>query len=260
MSFVGGGQFNSYDSTVDRAGARSQSTSGHVNQSGDDGIDRPSLDQSRRLTGEESTDAKELSRRDNEVHELAREITRKSMGSVGDFGEGINPVEADEDSPLNPNSPNFNAKAWAKSVMHIQMQESDRNPLRTAGVAFRNLNVFGFGTSSDYQKTVGNVWLSTFGLIRKALNIGQTRIDILNDFEGLVRAGEMLVVLGPPGSGCTTFLKTIAGEWHGFQVDQDSYLNYQGNPLCLLLEMANSCRYYRKTNAQELPWRGHLHC
>lgn len=31
-------------------------------------------------------------------------------------------------------------------------------------------------------------------------------------------------------SGCSTFLKTIAGETHGFQVSSDSYLNYQGVP------------------------------
>jgi ATP-binding cassette subfamily G (WHITE) protein 2 (PDR) len=29
-------------------------------------------------------------------------------------------------------------------------------------------------------------------------------------------------------SGCSTLLKTIAGETHGFQVSPDSYLNYQG--------------------------------
>lgn len=31
-------------------------------------------------------------------------------------------------------------------------------------------------------------------------------------------------------SGCSTLLKTIAGETHGFQVSPDSYLNYQGVP------------------------------
>lgn len=29
-------------------------------------------------------------------------------------------------------------------------------------------------------------------------------------------------------SGCSTLLKTIAGETHGFQVSPASYLNYQG--------------------------------
>lgn len=38
----------------------------------------------------------------------------------------------------------------------------------------------------------------------------------------------MLVVLGPPGSGCSTFLKTISGEINGFYVDKNSYINYQG--------------------------------
>jgi len=29
-------------------------------------------------------------------------------------------------------------------------------------------------------------------------------------------------------SGCSTFLKTISGETHGFYVDEGSHLNYQG--------------------------------
>lgn len=38
----------------------------------------------------------------------------------------------------------------------------------------------------------------------------------------------MLVVLGPPGSGCSTLLKTIAGEMNGIHADRESYMNYQG--------------------------------
>ena len=37
----------------------------------------------------------------------------------------------------------------------------------------------------------------------------QSRL-LLQDFNGTVAAGEMLLVIGKPGSGCTTFLKTIA--------------------------------------------------
>lgn len=40
----------------------------------------------------------------------------------------------------------------------------------------------------------------------------------------------MLVVLGRPGSGCTTLLKTISGETHGFFIDEKSEINYQGIP------------------------------
>jgi ABC-type multidrug transport system ATPase subunit len=38
----------------------------------------------------------------------------------------------------------------------------------------------------------------------------------------------MLCVLGPPGSGCSTFLKSIAGDTHGFHVDKQATLNYHG--------------------------------
>ncbi|KAK7049026.1 hypothetical protein R3P38DRAFT_3620540 [Favolaschia claudopus] len=54
--------------------------------------------------------------------------------------------------------------------------------------------------------------------------------QILRDFDGLVKAGEMLVVLGQPGSGCPTFLKTIAGLTHGFTVDSSSDIQFQGIP------------------------------
>ncbi|RYP58881.1 hypothetical protein DL770_010332 [Monosporascus sp. CRB-9-2] len=38
----------------------------------------------------------------------------------------------------------------------------------------------------------------------------------------------MLLVLGRPGSGCSTFLKTLAGDTHGFHVAQETKINYEG--------------------------------
>lgn len=35
---------------------------------------------------------------------------------------------------------------------------------------------------------------------------------LLNNFNGFARPGEMVLVLGRPGSGCSTFLKVIANE------------------------------------------------
>ncbi|KAJ7657230.1 hypothetical protein DFH06DRAFT_459345 [Mycena polygramma] len=37
------------------------------------------------------------------------------------------------------------------------------------------------------------------------------RIAVLREFDGLVKSGELLVVLSRRGIGCSTFLKTIAG-------------------------------------------------
>lgn len=106
---------------------------------------------------------------------------------------------------------------------------SDSIRPRTAGLAFRQMNVYGFNTAVDSQKTVSHVFLNAWNYTKKM--IGQNnkqKVDILRDFEGVVRNGEMLCVLGPPGSGCSTLLRTIAGDTYGFQVGKETYLNYQG--------------------------------
>ncbi|KAH9811168.1 ZEB2-regulated ABC transporter 1-like [Teratosphaeria destructans] len=174
----------------------------------------------------DSDDDDSAARRDFEITELAKSLTRQTTWST----VPPNPFEAEKDSELDPHSPNFRARRWVKSM--IRLNESDnKTPGRTAGIAFRNLNVHGFGAATDYQKDVANIWFEVVGAVKRALGMEKPRrIDILRDFEGLVKSGEMLVVLGPPGSGCSTFLKAITGETHGFHVDEESYLNYQGIP------------------------------
>jgi ABC-type multidrug transport system fused ATPase/permease subunit len=178
---------------------------------------------------EDEEDAIEQERRHSLVQALAKKYTNQSYAGAE---AGVNPFSVasdDETSPLNPNGPNFNARAWAKAI--VGMAAGEGHQLRTAGVAFQNLNVHGFGSATDYQKDVVNVWLEAVGLVRRVTGHGKRRIDILRNFDGVVRKGEMLVVLGPPGSGCTTFLKTIAGDYNGIFVDDDSYFNYQGESL-----------------------------
>lgn len=163
---------------------------------------------------------------DKAITQLARTITQASTWSQ----IPSNPFSAEPGSALDPSSPNFRARSWVKSMLKLS-QEDGRTPTRTGGVAFRGLSAHGFGAATDYQKDVANIWLEAVGFVKKALGMAKPRrIDILRDLEGVVESGEMLVVLGPPGSGCTTFLKTLTGEIHGFEVDSGSHLNYQGIP------------------------------
>ncbi|KYK54403.1 ABC transporter ABCl1 [Drechmeria coniospora] len=135
---------------------------------------------------------------------------------------------AESDSPHNPNSPNFNGRKWAKTAVKLLSQNG--TSYRSAGVCFQNLNVHGYGRSTDFQKDIANVWLSVAGFVRRMTKTGSRRVDILRQLDGLLHKGEMLVVLGPPGSGCSTFLKTIAGEKGTHHVSDGSYMNYQGIP------------------------------
>ncbi|OAP65341.1 hypothetical protein AYL99_01313 [Fonsecaea erecta] len=161
---------------------------------------------------------------DMRVRYLARQFSRTSTRT-----EDANPFAAPPGSSLDPSSDNFQTRDWVKALFNLQSKD-DRFLARTAGVAFRNLSAHGFGSATDYQKTVGTAPFQVVGLLRQLMGAGQRRINILRGFDGLVNHGEMLVVLGPPGSGCSTFLKTLAGETHGFHVDKDSYINYQGIP------------------------------
>lgn len=147
-----------------------------------------------------------------------------------------NPFQAPPGSELDPRGPAFSAKAWAQAVLQLQAAEPDKQPPRTAGVAFANLGVSGVAVDSEYQPTVGNAVLRGLESVRDACEwvFGggggrrARRKEILKGLDGIVEAGEMMLVLGPPGSGCSTLLKTLAGETHGVSVDEGSYLNYQG--------------------------------
>ncbi|KAI8247772.1 ZEB2-regulated ABC transporter 1 [Colletotrichum sp. SAR 10_77] len=166
--------------------------------------------------------AEQEERMNNEVLQLARRFTTQSHGTPG----ALFPVPAE--GPLNPASPNFNARKWAKAFYDIRTDTSEGNPPKTTGIAFKDLNVFGFGTSTDYQKSVGNVFLEAATMVKKLAGAKEQRIDILHDLEGVVHSGEMLAVLGPPGSGCSTLLRTIAGDTHGFHISDGATINYQG--------------------------------
>lgn len=161
--------------------------------------------------------------------QLARKITSQSI-AYSTKSNLENPfLTTDENSPVNPHSANFNPRAWLKLNLAIKSRDPDRYPTRTAGIAYRNLSVHGFGAATDYQKDVANTILQVAGLARRLVGSGKQKIQILRNFDGLVRSGEMLMVLGRPGSGCSTLLKTIAGETHGLYISDGSHLNYQGS-------------------------------
>ncbi|KGO76641.1 CDR ABC transporter [Penicillium italicum] len=164
-----------------------------------------------------------------EVTRLAQQLTRHSTRfSVSTQNAENTFIEIHEDSTLNPSSENFKAKNWMKNLLAIQSRDPERYPKRQAGLSFKNLSVHGFGSPTDYQKDVANSVLQIGALFRSMTGTGKQKIQILRGFDGLVKSGEMLVVLGRPGSGCSTFLKTIAGEMNGIFKDAESYMNYQG--------------------------------
>jgi hypothetical protein len=121
-------------------------------------------------------------------------------GVRNEKGELINPFFGSEHPLLDPSSSKFSTKAWLETVMSITSRDPERYPKRVAGIAYKSLSVHGFGEPTDYQKTFGNYPFKLFNWAKRLLGKeSKTRIQILRDFDGLVKSGSMLLVLGRPG-------------------------------------------------------------
>jgi len=115
---------------------------------------------------------------------------------------------------------------------HLEKRTESGESAKKLGVVFSHLTVKGVASGASFVRTLPHAILGTFGpdLYRilcgffPGLRIsrgGELR-TILNDFTGVVRHGEMMMVLGRPGSGCSTFLKVIANS-------RDSYASVEGH-------------------------------
>ncbi|KAI1765834.1 ABC-2 type transporter [Hypoxylon sp. FL1150] len=115
-----------------------------------------------------------------------------------------------------------------------RQQSSEEEKTRHSGVIFRNLTVKGAGLGASLQPTVGDIFLGLPRFLKNLVTKGPKAAtakppvrDILSNFNGCVRPGEMLLVLGRPGSGCTTFLKTFCNQRAGY-VDVQGDVTYGG--------------------------------
>jgi len=119
-------------------------------------------------------------------------------------------------------------ETWLRERHCTEPEKSARHT--SASIAWSSLNVYGYGSATGYQKTFANYPIAMLGSAVAWIQAkdNETKTSILEGFEGELKQGEMLIVLGRPGSGCSTFLKTIAGQTQGFEVSNKSLLNYQG--------------------------------
>lgn len=151
----------------------------------------------RATTSSSGFDEDSIEREERHVTQLARTFTQASVKN--EQGQYVNPFLSNDDPTLDPTSEKFSARAWTKTLIGISSRDPERYPERTAGVSYRNLSCHGYGNPTDYQKTFGNYPLEIAGLFNKITGRGKRKIQILRNFDGLVKSGEMLVVLGRPG-------------------------------------------------------------
>ena len=117
-------------------------------------------------------------------------------------------------------------------------KRTEEGSAKKVGVVYENLTVKGTGSTATFVRTVPDAILGTFGpdlyhLLCRALPFfrlrkPQTR-TLIHDLAGCVRDGEMMLVLGRPGSGCSTFLKAVSNNRDSFAAVEGE-VSYGGIP------------------------------
>ncbi|KIJ59901.1 hypothetical protein HYDPIDRAFT_32776 [Hydnomerulius pinastri MD-312] len=160
------------------------------------------------------------------IQQLQRSLTGQRLEDIADV-EAQGGDSAPKDSGTRPPSSvsttigeGFDFERVLKDLVRQCGEEGLKQ--RELGVMFKDLRVVGTGARASFQPTMGSLF-NPAAIMRglNAMRHPPVR-DILSDFEGVVKPGEMLLVLGRPGSGCSTFLKTIAnqrGEYHAVHGD-----------------------------------------
>ncbi|KAJ1310587.1 hypothetical protein OPQ81_007316 [Rhizoctonia solani] len=146
---------------------------------------------------------------ERQFNELARRLTRQSTRH-DEKAHSDGDVEKQE---------TFDLLEYLRSTSGKQNEAGFAH--KHVGVTFQDLKVTGIGGVKIYVRTfpdaVKEFLLSPLfiaaSLLGKKPSAPKT---ILHSFNGAVRPGEMVLVLGRPGAGCSSFLKTIANQRGSF--------------------------------------------
>ncbi|KAF4987866.1 hypothetical protein FDECE_15275 [Fusarium decemcellulare] len=169
----------------------------------------------------------------NELVRIATALSRRHSIAVGDASRIHTLATHDENTPaLDPASTRFDLHRWLQNF--VQTLGEQGITAKKTGVVWKDLNVSGSGAALQVQETVASMLMAPLRL-GDLFSFGKKEPKhILRNFDGLIQSGELLIVLGRPGSGCSTLLKTLCGELNGLGIDRSSTIHYNGIPQKLM--------------------------
>ncbi|KLU92926.1 hypothetical protein MAPG_11875 [Magnaporthiopsis poae ATCC 64411] len=156
--------------------------------------------------------------------DLQRELTGLSRASrvrsrSSQHQHDIEKAGVDLAQSSSSESERFDLESYLRSGIAAQREAGIRP--KHIGVYWDNFTVKGMSGVSNFVQTFPDAVLGFFDVwtpIKSMLGLGAkgTEATLLDDFRGVCKPGEMVLVLGKPGSGCTTFLKTITNQRFGY--------------------------------------------
>lgn len=160
---------------------------------------------------------KEFSQLQKELSRISRVQSRKSdKNGTRDIEKAISSPTTTTDEDEEP----FDLEDTLRGNKALEEESGIKS--KKIGVIWDNLTVKGMGGAKIFVKTFPDAFVDFFGFpIKYTMGLlgmgGKGReVNILHNFKGVVKPGEMVLVLGRPGSGCTTFLKVISNQRFGY--------------------------------------------
>tara|TARA_R110002003_G_scaffold357_5_gene19118 strand:- start:8344 stop:9111 length:768 start_codon:yes stop_codon:yes gene_type:complete len=151
--------------------------------------------------------------------EIFRVMSRRRTSQAGGLSKtntNVTERSHEEDDEIN----NLMSKMFGRT----RQESSEEEKTRHHGVIFKHLTVKGMGIGAALQPSVGDFFLDPFRFGKNLITKGPKKAagkppvrTLLDDFSGCIKSGEMLLVLGRPGAGCSTFLKMIGNQRFGFE-------------------------------------------
>ncbi|OSX66986.1 hypothetical protein POSPLADRAFT_1072131 [Postia placenta MAD-698-R-SB12] len=185
--------------------------------------------------------------------ELSRQLTRRSRASGKQSSEnekgGTAHVQDLEKAHSDEYEETFDLREYLSSSNDATQAAGIKH--KHVGVTWENLNVQVAGATGHkvYVRTFGqdalNFWLTPFQIvwpyIAKVIPSKRAPVQtttILHEQSGLLKPGQMCLVLGCPGAGCTTFLKNLANE-------RREYANVSGDIRYAGIDAKEMAKHYK---------------
>ncbi|KAF8807904.1 hypothetical protein BYT27DRAFT_7189991 [Phlegmacium glaucopus] len=188
----------------------------------------------------------DVRRAEEEFNTLSRQLSNRSANSIRKSTDSTN--VHDPEKGLDADQEYFDLREYLTSSNDANQKAGIKH--KNVGVVWDNLQVDVAGglDSKFYIGTLGGACMSFFmtpifwawSLLGTLLPLKKQLVTrtILHESSGVLKPGEMCLVLGCPGSGCSTFLKTIADQ-------RDGYLNVSGEVLYAGIDADEMLKHYK---------------
>ncbi|OCK79908.1 hypothetical protein K432DRAFT_426134 [Lepidopterella palustris CBS 459.81] len=175
------------------------------------------------------------------VAELIKRLSRRWTGLTG-----VPVVD-----PFDTKHPQWTFEHTLRAAVERAKNDSAAAISPNVSLRWKDVKVYGSSVGATTQKGALSFFNDIINLPRLLWKRTAEK-EILHGIDGVLNEGEMLLVLGGRASGCSTLLKTLAGQTAGYTGWHGSIL-YSGIPVATVMHQFRGCIVYNSEVESHFP-------